>query len=276
MLVQAYAGDSVVAILAGQLSVEAASRRGPTGPFELSVLILAVAGLLIAFLWGENVAESTNSNGNKPSIQTALQVILKDPKIMLVGAAQSLFEASMYIFIMQWPPTVARAIQIMYGDTPDIPYGSVMSCFMACCLLGSTAFGIFAKRGVPTEDSTASMLTVAALAMGSATTAASAPEAPLVSLVVSFLVFEACVGMYFPSSGLLRSTYVPEAQRSIIMSLFGIPLNILVISVFLASNRLGVSGSLGVSTGALNLAVMCMIKLHSMIRTSSPTAIRYT
>jgi hypothetical protein len=273
---QAYAGDSVVAILAGQMSVEAASRRGLAGPFELSVLVLAVAALLVSLFWGENVAVSTNGHGIKPSIQEALQVILKDPKIMLVGTAQSLFEASMYIFIMQWPPTVARAIQIMYGGKPEIPYGSIMSCFMACCLLGSTVFGIFAKTGVPIEDSTMSMLTIAALAMGSATTAASSPEAPLVSLVVSFLVFEACVGVYFPSSGLLRSTFIPDTHRSIIMSLFGIPLNILVISVFLASNHLGISGSLGVSTGALNLAVMCMIKLHSMLRTSSPMAIRYT
>jgi len=275
LLDQAYAGDSIVAILAGQLSVAAATQRGPTGPFELSILFLAIGGLLIVLLWGENVAESTNGGDTKPSIHDAIQVIRKDPKIMLVGAAQSLFEASMYIFIMQWPPTITRAIQMSYGGSTATPYGSILSCFMACCLLGSTLFGHFAKAEVPTEESTASMLTIAALAMGSATTAASSPDAPLVSLVVSFLVFEGCVGMYFPSSGCLRSTYVPDAHRSIIMSLFGIPLNVLVVTVFLANQRLGVRGSLGVSTAALNLAAMCMFKLHSMTRTSSPAIRQY-
>ena len=272
VVLQAYAGDSIVAILAGQLAGVAASQRGATGPFELSVGFLAVGGLLTALLWKENIAEGTNGDGTKPSIKDAVEVVKKDPKIMLVGAAQSLFEAAMYIFVLQWPPAISRAITSYYGSGAATPYGAVFSCFMASCLLGSTLFGQLAKMGVQTEVSTSIMLTVAAVAMGCATAAVSSPAAPLAALVIAFFAFEGCVGMYFPSIGTLRSKYIPDSHRSVIMNLFGVPLNILVVSVFMANQRLGVSGALRVSTWALALAATCMFKLRSITKKSLATA----
>lgn len=266
---QAYAGDAIVAILAGQFASAAAARRGPTGPFELSTGFLALGGLLTAFLWKENVAKSS-SNGeeeeskSKPSIKDAIQVVKDDPKIMLVGGAQSLFEAAMYIFVLQWPPAISRAVVKAFGEGAGTPYGTVFSCFMACCLLGSTLFGQLSKMSVPTESSTAAMLSVATIAMSSATVAVSSSMS-LPALIASFFAFEACVGMYFPSIGTLRSKYVPDSHRSVIMNLFGIPLNVLVVSVFLSISKLGLKGALGISSGALGLAAACMIKLNGMV-----------
>lgn len=259
----AYAGDSLVAISAGQLAAAAATRRGPTGPFELSTVFLMMGGLLAAFLWKENVAEMKNDE--KPSIKEAMEVIKADPKIMLVGGVQSLFEAAMYIFVLQWPPAVSGAISKYFGDAAAAtPYGTVFSCFMACCLLGSTMFGTLAKKGVPTESSAAGMLTVATVAMTAATLTVSSTMS-LPAIVASFFAFEACVGMYFPSIGTLRSKYVPDSHRSVIMNLFGIPLNVLVVSVFLSIQKLGVNGALAVSSGALGIATLCMFALKRMI-----------
>lgn len=267
---QAYAGDSIVAIIAGQLAGFAASQRGPTGPFELSTIFLVMGGLLAAVLWTENIApkdttSTTNSSG-KPSIKDAIQVVRDDPKIMLVGGVQSLFEAAMYIFVLQWPPAISRAVAKAFGDGVATPYGTVFSCFMACCLFGSTLFGQFAKMGVPsTEGFTAGMLAVATLAMFTATLTVSSSVMNLPALVASFFAFEACVGMYFPSIGTLRSKYVPDSHRSVIMNLFGIPLNILVVTVFLSISKLGLNGALGISSGALALATLCMIKLNAVV-----------
>ena len=48
----------------------------------------------------------------------------------------------MYIFVLQWPPAIKAAIQASkFGAGASIPFGTVFSCFMASCLLGSTAFG---------------------------------------------------------------------------------------------------------------------------------------
>ena len=50
------------------------------------------------------------------------------------------------------------------------------------------------------------------------------------------------------------------------MNMFGIPLNAMVVTVFLSIEKLGVQGALGVSTTALALATACGLKLKGMIR----------
>ena len=107
------------------------------------------------------------------------------------------------------------------------------------------------------------MLALATTAMGTAAVAASkgAAAASLSSFVAAFFAFELCVGVYFPSIGTLRSKYVPDSHRSVIMNLFGIPLNALVVGCFLSIKKLGVSGALGVATTALGLATLAAADL---------------
>jgi MFS transporter, MFS domain-containing protein family, molybdate-anion transporter len=142
----AYAGDSVVAILAGQLASISAAKGGPQGPFTLSVGFLALGSLLTALKWKENVAPSSGGNDQtKPTIGDAVKVVQADKRILLVGAAQALFEGksvlsvvarvhalylctfipwtlmcpalyfvvigAMYIFVLQWPPAIKAALQ---------------------------------------------------------------------------------------------------------------------------------------------------------------------
>ena len=261
----AYAGDSIVAIVAGQLAGAAAGARGPTGPFELSTGFLLAGGLLTSLLWKENKAEpSGGEEGKQPTIRDAIKVVKEDKKIALVGATQALFEAAMYIFVLQWPPVISKAIGGAFGAGTATPYGTIFSCFMASCLLGSTIFGQLISRGVATESFMAAMLGIGTLAMGAATFASSAAAAPLALLVAAFFVFEACVGCYFPSIGTLRGKYLPDSHRSVIMNLFGIPLNALVVTVFLSIKKLGVSGALSVSTGALGVATASMLALKRL------------
>lgn len=258
----AFAGDSLVAVLAGQLAGIAAAQRGPTGPFELSSGILVLGGLAASFLWRENTMAPGNGSEAKLTIQDAVNAIQQDPKILTVGLVQSLFEAAMYIFVLQWPPAMSAAISQAFGRSATTPYGTIFSCFMVCCLLGSTVFGQLTKWGVPTESSTVAMLAASTIAMsGAAWIVRSTGNTPLRGLIAAFFIFETCVGMYFPSISTLRSKYVPDSYRSVIMNLFGIPLNALVIGVFLNTKRLGVQGALSVSACALGLATLRMLQL---------------
>ena len=267
--------------MAGQFAGAAAASRGPTGPFELSTGFLALGGLLTAILWKENIAKGSDgddsSESTKPSIKEAVQVVKDDPKIMLVGAVQSLFESAMYIFVLQWPPAVAAAIAKQFGANAVTPYGTVFSCFMASCLLGSTLFGQLSKKKVPTEASTTCMLSAATIAMTAATWTVKAAQGAasfntLPFLIASLFCFEACVGMYFPSIGTLRSRYVPDSHRSVIMNLFGIPLNVLVVAVFLSINKLGVSGALTVSSVVLGVATLAMGRVWQTTKGSEAEA----
>ena len=63
-------------------------------------------------------------------IADAFKVMLADKKIMLVGTVQSLFEGAMYIFVLQWPPSLINVVA-----NGAVPFGKVFSCFMASCLL---------------------------------------------------------------------------------------------------------------------------------------------
>ena len=69
----------------------------------------------------------------------------------------------------------------------------------------------------------------------------------LVPLIAAFFAFEACVGVYFPLIGTLRSQFLPDAYRGVIMNLFGVPLNLIVVGVFLSINKLGLKGALSFS-----------------------------
>ena len=108
------------------------------------------------------------------------------------------------------------------------------------------------------------MLLVATAAMTAATTLGIGGT--LVPLVAALFAFEACVGMYFPLIGTLRSKYLPDAYRGVIMNLFGIPLNLIVVGVFLSISKLGLAGAFTCSSTALAGAAISQFLLRRAIR----------
>mmetsp|Transcript_23903 Transcript_23903/g.55290 ORF Transcript_23903/g.55290 Transcript_23903/m.55290 type:complete len:160 (+) Transcript_23903:2-481(+) len=66
--------------------------------------------------------------------------------------------------------------------------------------------------------------------------AASGPnEDYLRTSFASFLLFEFCCGVYFPSVGVLKSDVVPEKVRGTVYNLYRVPLNGIVVSLLLSS-----------------------------------------
>lgn len=262
----AYFIDSIVAITAGRFAGAAAARRGPTAPFELSILFLAAGAAFAASTWRENFGGNRAAQGEAEEerqggklVGEAFRALLADRRIMLVGAVQALFEGAMYIFVLQWPPAMKRALAAAPGG---IPFGLVFSCFMVCCMIGSTAFSTLTRRAFPLSNGMQFMLLAAAAAMSVATAACGAGA--VVPLVAAFFIFEACVGFYFPAIGSLRSRFVPDAYRGVIMNLFGVPLNLIVVAVFLSIGKLGVQGALSCSAAALGLASVCQLALRRL------------
>jgi MFS family permease len=251
----AYTGDAIIAILAGQMASVVAKRFGPTGPFLLSIGFLSSAASIILKTWTENkVSRSINSFQSKPTIQEGWKLILSDPKLILLGLVQSLFEGSMYIFVLQWAPTIKSIVSRQQSVV--IPYGIIFSSFMSCCFLGSVAFQFFQRLKLSVEVSTLIFLLLSSLTM--AAVSLRGLQSSFLALIVSFYLFEICVGMYFPSIGLLRSKYLPESHRSIIMNIYGIPLNLMVVSVFLSLKWLGKKGSFLIAAGNLFVASIAM------------------
>jgi len=155
----------------------------------------------------------------------------------------------------------------MFGASAVTPFGTIFSCFMTCSLLGSL---LFTKSiAIPqrlTESTAACMLAVSTMSIGLAAVFARAKTTSLAGILGTLLIYETCVGMYFPIIGTIRSKLIPDDQKSIVLSLFGVPLNTFVVLIYLSINKLGLAGSLWVSSGALVLATGCMMKLRSIVK----------
>merc|ERR1719323_763118 len=76
-------------------------------------------------------------------------------------------------------------------------------------------------------------LGVAALAVASAAGASVAPKLALT--FAAFVVFEFCVGLYFPSVGSLKSELVPERVRATMYNIYRVPLNAIVVALLLTN-----------------------------------------
>eukprot|EP00588_Corethron_pennatum_P006854 CAMPEP_0194284354 /NCGR_PEP_ID=MMETSP0169-20130528/27437_1 /TAXON_ID=218684 /ORGANISM="Corethron pennatum, Strain L29A3" /LENGTH=540 /DNA_ID=CAMNT_0039030155 /DNA_START=85 /DNA_END=1707 /DNA_ORIENTATION=- len=261
----AYTGDALVAVLAGKLASWAAAFGGVTAPFDLATIFLLAGGIMAGVTWKENKAKATEKKSTGGgNMMEALEILRKDKRLQLIGAVQSLFEASMNIFILQWPPIVSRTVSAAFGDGAVTPFGTIFSCFMTSSLLGSLWFGKSMKSNSLTETTAVRMLAVSTISMALA--AFSVERASLAGVMVAMLAFEACVGVYFPAIGTLRSKLIPNDKKSLILNLFGVPLNALVVISYLFITKLGMSGSLLVSAGALAVATVCMMKLCSIAK----------
>jgi MFS family permease len=137
---------------------------------------------------------------------------------------QSLFEGSMYTFVFMWTPALTDA-----SKKDETPHGLIFATFMVACMGGASLFNIFSQS-----------YTVRSLLWKPVAVSAVALFVPVVTdnitiSFLSFIVFEVCVGMYFPIIGTIKSEVVAEETRSAVYNLFRVPLNIIVLAVLLSN-----------------------------------------
>lgn len=211
-------GNGIAAVVAGIVAQTAASCCGYAAPFLVAIPCLAAASLFM-IPWRENYG-----NQQIKPIETLLQAasaIRNDKSLIYLGLCQSIFEASMYLWVFYWTPSVATS-----EAKQHIPYGILFACFMAALMIGGTIPE--AAGGLPAIFSVAIPLhAVCGLAL--AVAAAFFHQKAVIFL--SFVVFEGCVGVYFPTHGSLRSVHVPEETRAAVMSLYRLPMNLMVVAV---------------------------------------------
>ena len=272
----AFAFDSLVAIGAGRLASWSAESLGvgPMGPFRVSPMFLLVAIGIVGILWTDTDVPSKNDDkvGNKDnglSLKKAFQVILSDRKIVMVGLVQCLFEASMYIFVLNQAPAIRSAAADYFAGADAaafaIPSGIVFGCFMAACLIGSNLYGYMTRLGMRPERLMTVVLAVASASLVG-TSYLVFTGGSLSELSATFFIFEVMVGIYYPSISWLRSKYLPVAERSIIMTTIAVPFNALVLLISLSSSKVGTTGVWLMASISLLLATTCLIQLQRIAR----------
>ena len=126
----------------------------------------------------------------------------------------------MYIFVFSWTPTLEE------GDA-RLPHDIVFASFMVACMIGSSVFKL--QKGGDDPGGIAAKC----FAVGMVALAIPALTSNTLIRLLSFLVFEVCVGMYFPAIGMQRGKVIPDEVRSTIMNFFRIPLNVIVVLILL-------------------------------------------
>eukprot|EP00546_Thalassionema_frauenfeldii_P002182 CAMPEP_0178934284 /NCGR_PEP_ID=MMETSP0786-20121207/23777_1 /TAXON_ID=186022 /ORGANISM="Thalassionema frauenfeldii, Strain CCMP 1798" /LENGTH=293 /DNA_ID=CAMNT_0020612049 /DNA_START=529 /DNA_END=1410 /DNA_ORIENTATION=- len=242
---------------------------GYLNPFDIAILALILCGLYCASIREDGIP---NAKGNKTTISSkeeehgesegvrstwygglknAVITTIRSRDILLCGIVSSLFEGSMYIFVFMWTP----ALKALSGDTPP-PLGLIFSAFMVACMAGSSLFSIFSTR-LQDEVVLIGVLLTATLSM-----IVIAIGSTDVSLLVGMLLFELCIGMYFPVMGILKGSIVPEDRRAAIYNLYRIPLNFIVLFSLLAD----VSPTFSFILNAVMLSIATILQGILMVR----------
>jgi hypothetical protein len=178
-----------------------------------------------------------------------------NPQVLALGAASTVFEGSMYLFVFFWAPALKSA-QTSPGE---LPYGVIFSSFMAATLASSLLFNTITERRLMRHTT----LLAAILAVSAACFFLSATPKSEQSAFWIFCLFEAAVGMYWPCMGFLKGKLVEDGVRAHVYGLLRIPLNIFVVVSLLFtrdSNAFGkvfpVCGSLLLASAGATWAVM--------------------
>jgi hypothetical protein len=73
-----------------------------------------------------------------------------------LGLIQSLFEGSMYTFVLEWTPALTQAQEQSGGGSDEdsehrgkIPHGYIFASFMVAIMIGSSLFKILSKQHRP-------------------------------------------------------------------------------------------------------------------------------
>eukprot|EP00597_Dinobryon_sp_UTEXLB2267_P001631 CAMPEP_0170080960 /NCGR_PEP_ID=MMETSP0019_2-20121128/16952_1 /TAXON_ID=98059 /ORGANISM="Dinobryon sp., Strain UTEXLB2267" /LENGTH=415 /DNA_ID=CAMNT_0010295161 /DNA_START=193 /DNA_END=1440 /DNA_ORIENTATION=- len=223
-------GNGFVAILAGFLAQFSADVSGDIGPFQLAIALTVLSLVLILF-WNENYGTadgtdpSKNDNNASPpqslleTVSTGLRLVRESPVILFLGLSQAFFEGAVYSFVFMWVPSLLSV------NTGSLPTGLVFSAFMLAMTAGGMLFGLL----LPVFPGDAEGLCGAVYLLAAASMLVPVFFFDFWSVLVSFLVLEAMVGMFNSCGATLRSRYYPESMQSSIMSVFRLPLNLLVV-----------------------------------------------
>ncbi|KAG0208836.1 Molybdate-anion transporter [Mortierella sp. GBA30] len=231
--------NGLVAILAGIVANVVVEWSGSlASPFVVSAGTLFLAGLLISRSWEENYGESkTNATGSVfKSMLEGLIVLKNDINILSLGLAQTVFECCMYTFVLLYTPALEASIKNSSGSGTLFPLGYLFSAMMFCSMLGSLGFKFLSNKGVQTEN----VLSLALFISGSSFCFMVINAANSTSTVLSFLLFEGCMGLYYPSIGTLRAQAIPEQNRTGVMAFLRVPMNFAVCAILLRVDTLPV------------------------------------
>lgn len=224
--------NSVVAIVSGVSSewmVDMAGTR--KAPFAAAVVLLGAALWIISTTWAENYGDAATKQ-DATGRGRKLWEMLKEPRIVCLGLASTMFEGSMYLFVFFWGPALSSARQRTAAvskptasTASGLPYGIIFASFMASVLAASLIFSlVMHKRLLKFTHLLVGILGAAGLVFYTL----EHPRGEQLTFWL-FCLFEACVGMYWPCMGYLKGQLIDDGSRAQLYGILRVPLNVFVV-----------------------------------------------
>lgn len=149
-----------------------------------------------------------------------------DKQVLTLGLTSCAFEGSMYLFIFFWSPALKSSHKLAH-QAGHLPFGIIFACFMGAMMLGSMLFTKAMSsltKWFTCRDLLQTVVTLGAVSL-------------LFTIFFrgewltfwSFCLFEACVGMYFPSMGYQKGKVIDDGNRAHLYGLLRIPYNLFVV-----------------------------------------------
>eukprot|EP00761_Pharyngomonas_kirbyi_P004234 gb/GECH01004238.1/.p1 GENE.gb/GECH01004238.1/~~gb/GECH01004238.1/.p1 ORF type:complete len:420 (+),score=71.47 gb/GECH01004238.1/:1-1260(+) len=219
-------------------------------PFLAAIVLLLIGGAFIYLKWPENYGKQNEAASQ--SFTNSFKAINEDKRLLLLCAIQSLFESGMYLFVMLWTPILRERFE---GES--VPLGLVFSTFMVAMMIGSEVFSYGMKQtNLPTLMCI--MFTLSSICF---IIAAQSTNSHLV--MISFTIFELCVGIFWPGIASQRNAIIPSEVRSTMLNLFRVPVNFMVIFLLFQTSLLSHQTLLLVTAGFMSLCLACQSFLIS-------------
>mmetsp|Transcript_147993 Transcript_147993/g.475187 ORF Transcript_147993/g.475187 Transcript_147993/m.475187 type:complete len:502 (-) Transcript_147993:217-1722(-) len=234
-------------------------------PFDLAILCLIVGLLLIIPGFEENYgnAEGDASSSLMDNLKDAVRILGKDKRALLLGVVVSSFEGSMFAFVFNWTPA-------LNSTTIPPPHGVIFALFMMSCMCGASMSTLLGSSMKPATRLNVTFASGFACFVMASHAVASGAEDNLRLSLTAFLMFEFCVGVYFPSVGVLKSEIVPEAVRGTVYNIYRIPLNAIVVGLLLSNISMATCFKL--NAVLLLISLGCMVAISTAPSTSSSSS----
>ncbi|RIB09427.1 hypothetical protein C2G38_2108631 [Gigaspora rosea] len=221
-------GNGLVAIFSGLFANWLVERHGISSPFLAAIGFFVTAAMVIILTWKENYGSDSKNTNTFQNLLQALNVIKNDSRVLAIGAVQSLYEASMYIFVFLWAPLLESQHDI--SNESNLPFGMIFASFMVAIMIGSLLYGhLSGPMNISFPDIASGTFIIASISL----------ILPLFienefSLFIFFTIFEVTCGLYFPLIGTLRAKAISEDIRATVGNLFRVPLNLIVAFILIS------------------------------------------
>ncbi|XP_072261992.1 molybdate-anion transporter [Pyxicephalus adspersus] len=233
---------------------------GPASPSVLAVPLLGLAVVLVFRDWDENHGQSV---GFTRSCGDGLRCLLRDRRVVLLGAIQALFESVVYIFIFLWTPVL---------DPHNTPLGIAFSSFMAASAAGSSLYRLATSKKYhlqPMHILCLSVLMVFFSLFMLTFSTGPGQERPTESFL-AFLLIELACGLYFPAMSFLRRRLIPEKEQAGVLNWFRVPLNLIaglgLLVLHDSDYQSGTRNMFSLCAVTMLLALLSVVGLFSMVR----------